>query len=403
MATPKKHPVDISDLDFGDSNHLLHEMVDAVLEIHPIPEPEPDSLPCLSPEELQGLAETLKAKSGTSTSVSQPAPIDPFPAVPAELKKLCQWVMWKAEMRNGKSKKIPKQITGENAKSNDASTWTDYQSVIESLQKDHAKAYRLDDRRFDGISFVFTPNDLYTGIDLDNCIVDGKLQPWVKEILDRLQGVAYIEVSPSGKGIKIWTRAKLPAKAKHKVYIDTATGEAIEAYDKSRFFTVTGRGKYAIADGQDAIDWIVAKYLKQDTPATPARPPINDTRDIADIKQLIDNSRQRGKYHALMQGNWEGQGYGSHSEADIGLISLLCFWTQDTRHLDAIFRQSGLYRPKWDEIHRGDGATYGEMTIEAALSQSRETYTPPQPKTRRRRRDSFYEKRAKRRRYGNKR
>ena len=398
-----KCPVDISDLDFGGSNHILRDMIDAVLEIHPIPEPEPESLPCLSPEELQGLADTLKVKSGTSKSVSQPTLIDPFPAVPAELKELRQWVMWTAEMRNGKSTKIPKQITAENAKSNDASTWTDYQSVIESLQKDHAKAYRLDDRRYDGISFVFTPNDLYTGIDLDNCIVDGKLQPWAKEILDRLQGVAYIEVSPSGKGIKIWTRAKLPAKVKHKVYIDTTTGEAIEAYDKSRFFTVTGRGKYAIGDGQDAVDWLVEKYLLPDRsepkPVKPVSPPVNDTRDTTTIKQLIDNSRQRGKYHALMQGNWEGQGYGSHSEADIGLISLLCFWTQDTRHLDAIFRESALYRAKWDEIHRGDGATYGEMTIEKALSQSRETRTPPKPKTPRRRRDGFYQRRSKRRRY----
>ena len=201
----------------------------------------------------------------------------------------------------------------------------------------------------------------------------------------------------------MWTRAKLPTGAKHKKYINTETKEAIEAYDSGRCFTVTGEGKFPIGDGQDAVDWLVAKYLKKDTPPTsPARPPVKDTRDTSDIKQLIDNSRQRAKFNALMAGNWEGQGYGSHSEADMGLISLLCFWTQDTRLLDAIYKQSKLYRPKWDEKHRSDGATYGEMTIETSLSQSRETYTP-RGKKKRKRREGFYQARAKRRRYGYKR
>ena len=316
--------------------------------------------------------------------------LDPFPAVPAELKALPQWVLWRQEQRNGKPTKIPKQDTGGNAKTDTPVTWTDYSSVITAARTG----------KFDGIGFVFSPNDLYTGVDLDNCIRDGKLLDWAKEILDKFQAVAYIEVSPSWKGIKIWTRAKLPSGAKHKVCINPNTDEAIEAYDSVRYFTVTGQGKYAIGDGQASVDWLVVKYLKQDTSLTsPVRPPVKDTRDTSEIKQLIENSRQRAKFSALMQGNWDGQGYGSHSEADIGLISLLCFWTQDTRHLDAIFRQSGLYREKWDEKHRSDGATYGEMTIEKALSQSRETYTPHQSK-KRKQREGFYQARAKRKRYG---
>jgi len=34
-------------------------------------------------------------------------------------------------------------------------------------------------------------------------------------------------------------------------------------------------------------------------------------------------------------------------------------------------------RPKWDERHRADGATYGQMTIEVALAGRTEFYTPP--------------------------
>ena len=325
----------------------------------------------LTPEEVEQ-REEVPPSPEVANEVHKPDTDDPYPSVPSELKALRQWVMWKAEVRNGKPTKIPKQVTGENAKTDTPATWTDYQAVCEAPRTG----------RFDGIGFVFTKEDKYTGIDLDDCIIEEVVQPWAKEIIGKFQSSAYMEVSPRKHGIKMWTRAKLPTEAKHKVYLLGNTGAAIEAYDSMRYFTVTGRGKYAIGDGQDAVDWLVEKHLKKKTPApVPARPPVNDTRDLTDIKRLIDNSRQRGKYHALMQGNWQSQGYGSHSEADLGLISLLCFWTQDARHLDAIFRQSGLYRPKWDEKHRGDGATYGEMTIEAALSQPRETYTPPKRKT----------------------
>ena len=328
----------------------------------------------------------------------KPVTDDPYPAVPSELKALPQWVLWKSEVRKGKQTKIPKQVsTGANASSSNPSTWATYQDVLIAEQTG----------MFDGIGFVFTERDPYIGIDLDNCIRDGELLSWTQEIIDRFKSIAYCEVSPSGNGIKIWTRAELPTIAKHKVYIDKRTGEAIESYDSARYFTVTGLGKHEIGEGQASVDWLVAKYLKKETPAAkpPGKKPVPaiDTRDTAEIQRLIDDSRQRGKYHALMQGNWQGQGYGSHSEGDIGLISLLCFWTQDSRKLDTIFRQSGLYRDKWDVKHRGDGATYGEMTIEKALSQGRETYAPSKKKNRRRRSEGFYEARSKRRKYGNKR
>lgn len=421
---------DISDLDFGASNHILHEMVDAVLAIHPIPEPEPESLPRLSPEELQALADTFKEKSGTSKSVPKSAPDDPYPNVPAELKALRQWVVWLPHVKPGDDKpsKLLYQDNGWAASTNADRTWTTYDLALACYQKHATRRpfkYRYRKHKeapyqhlqcyLAGIGFVFSPNDPYTGIDLDNCIVDGKLQPWAQEILDRLQGVAYIEVSPSGKGIKIWTRAKLPATVQHKVFIDEATGEAIEAYDAVRYFTVTGRnGKGQIGDGQAVIDGLVSAYLTPETqpspepsPATPkqrvAAKPSQKSQTHSSFKTasaVVDRIRQSPQCHkfdALMRGDQTG--YGSPSEADIALCSVIAFWSQDTGIIDAIFRESALYRDKWDEKHRGDGATYGEMTIEMALSQPRETYTPPKPKTPRRRRAGFYQRRSNRRRY----
>ena len=74
--------------------------------------------------------------------------------------------------------------------------------------------------RFSGIGFVFSSSDPYCGIDLDNCIDDGKVKAWAETIVEKLKAVSYGEVSPSGNGIKFWTRATLRAEMKHKVYID---------------------------------------------------------------------------------------------------------------------------------------------------------------------------------------
>ena len=317
--------------------------------------------------------EQTKPRFLKPNEVEKPDANDPYPSVPSELKALPQWVMWKAEMRDGKPTKIPKQTKGGNAKADTPSTWSSYTDACGAMNTG----------RFSGFGFVFTAEDAYTGIDLDNCIVDGVVSEWAKEIIGRFQHIAYMEVSPSRKGIKLWTRAKLPAETKHKVYLKKETGEAIEAYDRGRYFTVTGNGKYAIGDGQKVVNWLFEKYLRSPKPAQAARPspPASaQNRNAEDVIGLIRKSKQLHKFDALMQG--DTRGYGSASEADIALCAVIAFWTQDANIIDTIFRKSGLYREKWDEKHRSDGATYGEMTIEAVLSDDRETYSP---KTRKKR------------------
>jgi len=45
--------------------------------------------------------------------------------------------------------------------------------------------------------------------------------------------------------------------------------------------------------------------------------------------------------------------------------------------MDRLFRQSGLARDKWDEVHYADGSTYGEKTLERAIARTDDVYTPP--------------------------
>ena len=148
--------------------------------------------------------------------------------VPDDLKELDQWVLWRTEIRNGRSTKVPYRIDAQLASSTDSSTWTSFENAVE--------CWRRPSQRYDGVGFLFSARDPYCGIDLDDCIDDaGQVKAWAQPIIATFADT-YIEISPSGKGAKIWSKAKLPGNGRAKKYHDGA----IEIYDRGRFFTVTG-------------------------------------------------------------------------------------------------------------------------------------------------------------------
>jgi len=142
--------------------------------------------------------------------------------VPDDLKPYDQFVNWKWEERNGKRTKPPYDPkTGNRASHSDPSTWGTFIQAVKGL-----------DNGFDGIGFVFTESDPFCGIDLDKCIdpTSGEVATWAVKLVKDFG--SYTEVSPSGTGLKIFIRGKLPhggLKTKH-----------IEVYDRLRFFTITG-------------------------------------------------------------------------------------------------------------------------------------------------------------------
>ncbi len=172
-----------------------------------------------------------------------------FERIPQELRDVRQWHCW----RDVNGTKIPVQIDGTSAKSNDPSTWTDYETA-ESVAGFYS-----------GIAFELSAP--WVGIDLDDCIDDQGIKRWCIEILFRFDGIGFAEVSPSGTGIKIITRGRKPdgARCVHKL-----EGGQIECYDHARFWTVTGdlyNGQDEIGDGQQAIDWLCEKFLSTEKKA----------------------------------------------------------------------------------------------------------------------------------------
>src|SRR4028119_1074650 len=81
------------------------------------------------------------------------------PNVPAELRDLDQWVGW--EYAKGKKRPLD-PATGEGASTTDPETWGTFTDA-------NALAER--------VGFVFTEDDPYCGIDLDDC-----LDPWTGEV-----------------------------------------------------------------------------------------------------------------------------------------------------------------------------------------------------------------------------
>jgi primase-polymerase (primpol)-like protein len=85
----------------------------------------------------------------------------------------------------------------------------------------------------------------------------------------------------------------------------------------------------------------------------------------SDVVARASRARNGALFSALWAGDWK-QRYGSQSEADLALCSLLGFWCDgDAARVDALFRRSGLYRDKWN---RDD---YRRWTLERACSGGR--------------------------------
>jgi hypothetical protein len=91
--------------------------------------------------------------------------------------------------------------------------------------------------KYSGLAFAFFAEDGLAGMDLDDCLdSEGNVEPWARGVVERF-GDTYSEVSPSGRGLKIWCRGSLPANVA-KVRIESG---GIELYDHARYFTFTGR------------------------------------------------------------------------------------------------------------------------------------------------------------------
>lgn len=290
--------------------------------------------------------------------------------VPQELKEVKHWCFFKLvpDEKRGKMKKVPfNPHDGGYGASNNEETWSDFNTAVAANEKYNGN----------GIGFYF--KEPYVGIDLDD--IAGEIERYkngdfetnmIFEFIETFK--SYSEISISGTGLHIIAKGKIPGSRRRK--------DNVEVYSSGRFFTVSGNkiGKYDDVNSVSDLNMerIYKKYLETKVIQF-NRDGVNfSTIDLSESEIIasILRSRSRDKFLSFMNGGWEKDtSYSSQSEADLAFANMLAFWCgRDISKMDSLFRQSSLMREKWDK-KRG-GATYGEATLNRAIHDTMEIYTP---------------------------
>ena len=300
--------------------------------------------------------------------------------VPSEFVAVDQWICWREEERDGKPTKIPVTPgTGAFASSTDRETWTDFETARNYAESDEA----------DGLGFVFSEDDSFVGIDLDDCRdpETRSIDDDARDIVNRLD--SYTEISPSGTGFHVLIEGDLPDGGNRH--------GSVEMYESARFFTMTGDRvdvkPQTVEARQEALAKVHREYVQEPSMGgdgaseettysvdteTPGLPEESVTEvDLSD-EELLEKARDASngeKFNRLWRGGTSG--HPSQSEADMALCCLLAFWTGgDAMRVDQLFRQSGLLREKWNEVHFSNGDTYDERTVKRAIDNTDEFYEP---------------------------
>jgi len=163
---------------------------------------------------------------------------------------------------------------GDAAKVNNPETWGSFENAIASYRNNN----------FNGISFIFTKEDPFVGIDFDDCFIGEKLSPEIEELVQKIG--SYTEISPSGNGLHVIIKGQLPAGGLHN--------KKIEIYDMVRAFTFTGdilpSAPARVADGSTIIDYLLKTYFpKPESTSFPCS-------DLGNAERLANHYGDRLKY-----------------------------------------------------------------------------------------------------------
>ena len=212
-----------------------------------------------------------------------------------ELKQYPQWVSWNDE-------KVPiNPHNGKFASVGDSSSWGRYGMVRENTHK----------------GFVLTKDDPFTCLDLDHCVeAHGRILSQTTKILLYFQ--SYTEISPSGTGLHVWVRGKIPAAIKRKEF---------EIYSRDRYMTVMFDPIFncPVADKQKQLDAIWKKYGKDVLFEAPENLESEDCRD--ELRVLYKRSEYLRMLWTLGADFLKADGTPDFSSYDMALASFLRTWS----------------------------------------------------------------------------
>ncbi|QRM20578.1 hypothetical protein GBK02_14895 [Dechloromonas sp. TW-R-39-2] len=288
-----------------------------------------------------------------------------------------QWGVWCGVWRDGQEKvgKLPHNGSGKAISVDDPDSWLTFGEARNLYESGG----------YDGVGVLMSSLVGFVGIDLDDCIgADGRPNAEHRELVEafvKLKG--YVELSPSGKGLRQFIRGKLPTGYKQKISI----GEIYD-YKTTRYLTMTGvvwpawkreqGGPYEVVENQAGLVAFLSQWWeKVAAPKSIVRDddiPIVQ-RSVAEVLALLKRHNQQGKVTRLLDGDTTDHS-GDHSSADLALSCHIAYFSRDPVVIDAVMRGSGLIRPKWDEMRGAE--TYGQRTIHEALERQGRSYDADQ-------------------------
>lgn len=277
-----------------------------------------------------------------------------------KLKQMKIWLCWKYIEVKGKKTKKPVAASGGATGTNSEyqKTWVTYDEAVSAMKRMNA----------DGIGFVIPRG--YFFLDIDHKELTN---PFVQMMLERFD--SYAEISPGGNGLHIYGYAdmsKIPVflDEKGKLKLDRqfymkhpkTNNELYIGGLTNRFATFTGNAVHDVplCDCTEAVLTTLDKDMRRSQPKNYSAKRDGD-RETFDVICNLRKQKNGAKFIKLFD-KGDFSDYGSQSEADLALCTMLAFRAGNNHEMiDTLFRQSALYRSKWDR------ADYREMTIEKAI------------------------------------
>jgi len=265
---------------------------------------------------------------------------------------LNQWVVWRAELEDGKKKKVPYNPNYRNARASIKipKSWGTLQETLTALETGN----------YSGLGFMLTPPLVMVDLDRSferqtRTITDPQAQSIVQAIN------SYTEASP-GNGLHILAYGDLPGKGIHT---------EIEIYGQERFTTITTDHLLdtptTIEHRQEALEALYRRF---------APPPVlehTEHRGGVGSEHVLAELPPEAAGDAVLQRLLQGDmtGFQSQSSADFVLLMKLLHWTGDNR---ALTRQIFLSSPlgKREKAQRKTGETTDvDLTIKNVIKKPR--------------------------------
>lgn len=179
--------------------------------------------------------------------------------IPNLLRACAKWIPWRAGRmdENGKFPKYPIDAsTGRKINALDPRNWLNIDAVTNAVAEGRATGIGF---VLDGMPITQGANGepLYLiGIDIDAKSNIGKPEiDHLKQTLNR----TYVEISPSGKGLRLFVLSRVPVKAGNR--------NGYEMYTSKRFLTITGRNSHGnLCEATNGVLTLHQKWFPEKSP-----------------------------------------------------------------------------------------------------------------------------------------